>query len=298
MRFEISHFTEYHYDSPVHLTPHLFRFRPREDGTQRLQLYHLHVEPAPSRISTQVEPDGNTALVAIFDKPVERLRIHSRANVETRRANPFDFVITSPETAELPAKYPDRLRPVLGPALSGQEGEGVAKFVQELIEASGRDTLGFLNLLNRRLFESFRVVVRLNGAPMSAEECLDRKEGACRDLAVVFMEACRHVGLAARFVSGYQMMEPNQEENHMHAWAETYLPGGGWRGFDPTHGIAVDEHYVPVAASPIPQLATPVEGSYSPISVPSKLKVSLDVRSSCPINTTGERHPGESTVAP
>ncbi|MCU0228986.1 MAG: transglutaminase family protein, partial [Bryobacterales bacterium] len=135
--------------------------------------------------------------------------------------------------------------------------------------------------LNSRPFRTMRVVIRRDGEPMDPELCLELQEGACRDLTQVFVGACRHMGIAARFVSGYQMTDPNGDERHMHAWAEVFLPGGGWRGYDPTHGIAVDEHFVPVAASPNPLLATPVDGSYRPCSVAASMQVLLDVRSSC-----------------
>jgi transglutaminase-like putative cysteine protease len=115
---------------------------------------------------------------------------------------------------------------------------------------------------------------------MSAEECLAEGRGACRDLAITFMEVCREVGLAARFVSGYQMADP-QDEQYMHAWAEVYLPGGGWRGFDPTHAKAVDGSYVPVAASPVSSLATPIEGGFSPKDTHSRIEAKLEVRSAC-----------------
>lgn len=281
MRFEISHFTEYHYAAPVKLGAHLLRLRPREDGSQRLVDFRLHVEPRPVGISLQWEPDGNVALVARFGEPCRLLRIHAQSSVETHRANPFDFVITEPSLFTLPALYSACHQAVLSPSLSGGAGPAVRKFAEDVARDVEFDTLRFLWELNSRIFKTLRVVLRMTGLPMDPEMCLEMGEGACRDLALVFIWACRHMGLAARFVSGYQMTDPNGEERHMHAWAEVFLPGGGWRGFDPTHGIAIDEHFVPVAASPLPLLATPVEGGYLPASVESTMRVVLDVRSSC-----------------
>jgi transglutaminase-like putative cysteine protease len=288
MYFEISHFTEYHYAEPATLSPQILRLRAREDGTQRLHDFRLDVEPSPSRVSVQVEPDGNTSLLASFSQPLSNLRVHAYSTVETHRTNPFDFVITSLSAMHLPALYDARLATVLAPSLSASDGPAVKALAEKLAGDAGYDTLQFLTLLNRHIVENMRVTLRLYGDPMAPDECLSLGEGACRDLAMVFIAACRHMGIAARFVSGYQMTDPNEEEHHMHAWAEVYLPGGGWRGFDPTHGIAVDDRFVAVAASPIPALASPIEGWYTPNTIPSRMKIDLDVRSSCPIPSNTE----------
>lgn len=281
MRFEISHFTEYRYGAEVKLSPHYLRLRPREDGSVRLVDFRLHLEPRAAGVSLQSEADGNVALVAWFTGTTRLLRIHATSIVETSRDNPFDYVITEAPARRLPVHYSAEQQAVLAPSLAGPVGLGVKQLAEEVAASVDFDTLGFLAALNRRLFESTRVVIRKTGDPLDPEDCLALGEGACRDLAVLYMAACRHMGIAARFVSGYQMMDPESEERHMHAWAEVFLPGGGWRGFDPTHGIAVDKHFVPVAASPNPALATPVEGRYTPGSVESTLSVMLDVRSSC-----------------
>lgn len=281
MHFEISHFTEYHYREKVTLGTHYLRLRPREDGSQRLHDFRLHLEPLASGISLQFEPDGNLAMVARFTEPTRLLRIHTVSTVETHRKNPYDFVVTEPGAFSLPMEYRAPLRAVLGPSLNVDAGNGVQSLAEQIAAEAGHDTLGFLGLLNAHLFRTMSVVVRPTGGPLDPEECLANNEGACRDLALVFMKACRYMGIASRFVSGYQMTDPNGPEGHMHAWAEVFLPGGGWRGFDPTHGIAVDDQFVPVAASPDPLLATPVEGGYSPTSVESTMRVLLDVRSSC-----------------
>ena len=283
MYFEISHFTEYHYAEPATLSPQILRLRAREDGTQRLLDFRLEVEPPPSRVSVQIEPDGNTSLLASFSQPISNLRVNAYSIVETHRTNPFDFVITALPAMHLPARYDERLASVLAPSLNPGDGPVVRALAEKLAEDASYDTLQFLTLLNRHLVENMRVTLRLYGDPMAPDECLSLGEGACRDLAMVFIAACRHMGIAARFVSGYQMTDPNEHERHMHAWAEVYLPGGGWRGFDPTHGIAVDDRFVSVAASPIPALASPIEGWYTPNTIPSRMKIDLDVRSSCPI---------------
>lgn len=281
MRFEISHFTEYRYADPVKLSPQCLRLRPREDGTLRLLDFRLNLEPRPTQVSLQSEPDGNVALIAWFGEPVQRLRVHTQSVVETSRENPFDYIITEPLARRLPMQYAPEMRRVLAPALEEPVGPTVQELAERLAAQVDFDTLQFLNALNKHLFDNTRVVVRQTGGPLDPEEHLALGEGACRDLTVTFMAACRHMGIAARFVSGYQMTDPETQERHMHAWAEVFIPGGGWRGFDPTHGIAVDKHFVPVAASPNPLLATPILGAYTPASVESHLSVLLDVRTAC-----------------
>lgn len=292
MRFEISHFTEYHYAEPVRLSAHLLRLRPREDGTQRLLDFRVNLEPKPIGVSVQTEPDGNVALVARFGHPTRLLRIHTQSSVETHRTNPFDYVVTERGAMVLPVQYHPCQQSVLAPSLSSCAGPRVRQLAADVARDVDSNTLSFLWELNQRLHRTLRVVFRKWGSPMDPELCLELGEGACRDLALVFIGACRHLGLAARFVSGYQMTDPSESEHHMHAWAEVFLPGGGWRGYDPTHGIAVDEHFVPVAASPYPLLATPVEGTYLPGSVESSMRVVLDVRSSCayPVSVSSIAH--------
>ena len=120
----------------------------------------------------------------------------------------------------------------------------------------------FLTTLTRRLHEEFAHTIREEGAAEPAESTLAARSGSCRDLSVLFCEACRSRGIPARFVSGYEREAAVQEPAHMHAWAEVYLPGGGWRGYDPSQGLAVSTAHVALAAAADPLLAAPVSGTY------------------------------------
>lgn len=119
-----------------------------------------------------------------------------------------------------------------------------------------------MHRLNARLHRQIRHEIRDSGQPPAPEITLRRGRGACRDLTVLFMAACRSQGLAARFVSGYQKGDGNRPRRYMHAWPEIYLPGGGWRGFDPTLGLAVADQHVAVAAAARPEAAAPLEGHF------------------------------------
>jgi len=120
-------------------------------------------------------------------------------------------------------------------------------------------------------------IVRPVAAKIYVPIALRRKEGACRDLAVLFMDICRSLGLAARFVSGYKYSPDTPDQHELHAWAEVYLPGAGWRGYDPSWGLAVADHHVALAAGPAPQDAMPVTGTFRGTDVLSSLDYSVEI---------------------
>jgi transglutaminase-like putative cysteine protease len=131
-----------------------------------------------------------------------------------------------------------------------------------LLEKSYGDIFEFLTGVNAYLYENWQVVIREEGHPLTPELTLEQKEVSCRDLALLFMEICRKAGIASRFVSGYQEGDPDTERRQLHAWTEVYIPGGGWRGYDPTHGLVVADRHVALAASYLPLGASPCIGSF------------------------------------
>jgi transglutaminase-like putative cysteine protease len=263
MRISVSHSTVYRYAQPVFLEPHTFRLRPRQDGVQRLLRYALEISPAPAGQTECLDQDGNAAFEAWFDRPMEELTVASSFQVETLRENPFDYILSSPGGVSVPPQYPDPLRAALGPHLAAGDVAGpVREFAGWLSHRADGQTLAFLTTLNGYLYEAFGHTIRNEGPPYPADVTLRTREGSCRDLAVLFCAACRVVGIAARFVSGYEREAATQERAYMHAWAEVYLPGGGWRGYDPSQGLAVSKSHVAVAAAADPSLAAPVTGTY------------------------------------
>jgi transglutaminase-like putative cysteine protease len=208
-----------------------------------------------------LDQDGNAAVEAWFTELVAELTVRSSFQVETRRENPFDYILTAPPS--LPLAYAGPLRAALAPYLgAGDVPEAVREFAERIGREAGGQALAFLGSLNGHLFEGFGHAVRADGPPHPAEFTLREKEGTCRDLAMLFCAACHMVGIAARFVSGYEREAATQERAYMHAWAEAYLPGGGWRGYDPTQGLAVAQSHVAVAAAADPRLAAPATGTF------------------------------------
>ena len=277
MRFRVRHTTRYRYSRPVFLEPHTVRLRPRCDASQRLKSFQLQIEPEPAILSEALESEGNDVTYAWFEGTTERLLVHSEFEVETLRENPFDYILMSDRANSLPLVYPEEWRHQLDPYISCPEGADspIGRFARSIADSAGRETLPFLAVLNGRISKSYEVVVREEGDPLPAEKTLNSKRAACRDLAVLFMECCRSLGIASRFVSGYHQGDPVADRRHMHAWAEVYLPGGGWRGYDPAYGLAVADRHFPVAASAAPQMAGPVTGSARGTGATSKMDAEI-----------------------
>jgi transglutaminase-like putative cysteine protease len=250
MRIAVTHSTIYRYDAPVFQEPHTIRLRPRSDAAQTLLAHSLEISPEPAGRTTSLDQDGNVVVEAWFHARMEELSVVSSFTVETLRTNPFDFLFLRSELRE-------PLRSALAPYLGPGQPEAVVEFVRPIARAG---TLDFLGELNRTIFEGFAYQVRDHGPAEPPESTLAARSGSCRDLAVLFCAGCRAVGIPARFVSGYQASD--QERPDMHAWAEVYLQGGGWRGYDPSQGLAVAAAHVAVAAAADPRLAAPVSGTY------------------------------------
>ncbi len=312
MRIQVRHLTRYSYTQPVLLDPHTIRLRPRQDSYLALEQYSLHLDPVPMQQSWVLDPYGNNVLRAWFEQPTDHLTLEVNATVSTLRTNPFDFLLPA-WGLKLPIDEPTSIRQGLAPYLvSSPWDQGVALLAQDCwIKAAG-DPVQFVGILNQTIWEQCDYSQREQGDPWPAGYTWAQRAGSCRDLTVLVMACCRVVGLAARFVSGYQMdppdlaqvqtqSQPTQSsvtqsqmtqsqtaqsqatqtqamgssnpgsspdaafgwsQRHLHAWAEIYLPGGGWRGYDPTQGLAVADQHIPLAASPTPSGTAPVSGGW------------------------------------
>lgn len=270
MLYQISHITTYKYSQPVTLQPHLVRLRPRSNGWQTLKLFSLQVTPTPISRSQIIDLDGN-ALIKVWFPPEKTnyLQVQAQSQVETHESNPFNYLM-EPWAARLPIDYPASLLLQLQPYLTGQNVSFATsvdpialQLAQEINHAVSGDTINFLGTLNQRIYETCRYLVRETGTPLSPGITWSEKQGSCRDLTVLFIEVCRSVGLAARFVSGYQEGDLDQNDRDLHAWAEVYLPGAGWRGYDPTLGLAVSDRHIALVASAVSQYAAPISGNFS-----------------------------------
>jgi transglutaminase-like putative cysteine protease len=259
MRFTVQHTTTYRYTHAVRLAPHLIRLRPRADAGVRLDAFTLDIAPIPVGRTELLDHEGNVVTQAWFEGETTQLVVTSRVTLETLRRNAFDWLASGAEAPLYPAPLAQRLAPYLQAAPAGA---ALTAYAAAIRERASSFPLGFLAELNRTLFRSFVREIREVGTPQAPLETLARGRGACRDLAVLFMALCRQVGIAARFVSGYQRGDPARTLRYLHAWPEVYLPDGGWRGFDPTHDLAVADTHVALAAAADPADTAPIAGSF------------------------------------
>lgn len=294
MLYHIVHTTNYSYDRAIILEPQTIRLRSRTDGTQSLHDFSLKIFPQPMGISHNIDLEGNSVIRVWFDKnPTKKYEITATSKVETYRTNPFDYLLEAWAT-KLPIDYPLSLASKLQPYLQTQgkyaSPDPVAiALAQEIWLATDGQTFSFLLELNKRIHENCQYQIREKGDPLPAGITWKQKQGSCRDMAVLFIETCRAIGLAARFVSGYQQGDPDWEKRYLHAWAEVYLPGAGWRGYDPTQGLAVGDRYIALAASANPSDTTPIAGNFSGAGIKSQMHFHLDL-------ITLDENPAPSTI--
>lgn len=258
--FDITHTTRFVYSSPVGLEPMTVRLRPRCDRAQHVIDFQMCVDPEPSGITEVADLDGNDSTMLWFLGETTHLDLRTRIKAQTLRSNPFDYVVLDWKALRLPMSYPSSIESALERYRKPYGESSVASLADDVVHRSQGDGPVFLSKLASRIAELVEGEVRLEGAPLTPGETLKEGTGSCRDVALLFMDACRSVGIAARFVSGYQEADPEAEQ-FLHAWAEVYLSGVGWRGYDPSSGLAVADGHLAIAAGPDPLSAAPTTGT-------------------------------------
>ena len=278
MIFEISHKTTYTYSRPVFLDLHHLRIRPRSDGVQHVTFFDSKVEPRPSGSADGLDIDGNSIENVWFQGLTEKLIVESRAKVITRYRNPFNYILAE-RADRLPVSYQDPIQPYLAPyTVRHNESQLVEQFARLIANRTEWKTLRFLTMLTREISEGFQQTARAVGLPKTAEETYLSRTGSSRDLAMLYMDACRYVGIAARFVNGYYDDAGAKDQLTLHSWSEVYLPGVGWRGYDPSVGLAVTDRHVAIAAAGDPLLSAPVSGTFRGNAVSAELRAEIDIR--------------------
>ena len=250
-RLQISHLTEYRFPSPVSLLPHRLLLRPRENHNVRIESSMLEIFPAHSVQWKRDVLDNSVAVVDIA-QPTELLRIASTVVIQHYEENPFDFRMDDYALMH-PFAYAENDRIDLDPFLRSvypDDREEVNRWLSDSGWRHPTPTFNLLDHINRAISAGFSYQVREEQGVQSVGETLRRRSGSCRDFAALFTEACRHLGLASRFVSGYLFTWADDTENaSTHAWAEVYLPGAGWKGFDPTSGEVTADRHIAVAVA-------------------------------------------------
>ena len=292
MRAHIVHRLTYRYDAPITLGEHRLCLKPRGHGFQRLLDHSLSVLPEPCQRRELLAASGDEILRLGFLGSTDQLCFEANSCVETRSAPPLDSCFNGMEP---PLPYPrgqlnqDLLGALEGWLPNGQHEPSAIDLTQEALMGSNQQTLAFLNQLIELIQDRVKYTQRHAGPAWPAGRTLRERIGSCRDLAMLMVTCCRVVGLPARFVSGYQLLDPAPEQYDLHAWAEVYLPGAGWRGFDPSAGSEVNERYVVLATSSKPDLTAAVSGSFSgPANTSSDLSWSISVEEE-PANTSAPK---------
>ena len=213
-----------------------------------------------------------------FSGLTDHLRLRTRSVVDLPESLPFAFLL-DPGFLSFPVEYSQRELSRLLPCRRRLHADAaVGSYAAEAAAAAGGEVLPFLTELARRMFRDFDKTIRETGDPMPPAQTLAGGAVACRDVAGLFVDACRAQGLAARFVSGYCESEVVDDERYLHAWSEVYLPGGGWRGFDPSLGLAVSNRHVAIAHGPTHAEARPYEGSFRGTGVTSTLQAKIHMK--------------------
>jgi transglutaminase-like putative cysteine protease len=280
---QIDHVTEYRFPGHVTLLPHRLLLRPRESHSVRIVSSMLGIVPAHT-LRWQRDAFDNSAALVTFTGIAKLLRIESTVRIEHFDDTPLDFVV-DPEATFFPFVYtPEdvaRLAPQRAMSWYGDYA-AVEQYLRGvgLMNAVGMQTFTVLDTLNRAIARDFRYQAREEQGVQSPGRTLSIRSGSCRDLAALFMDGCRLLGLASRFISGYHTSYANDTgPGSTHAWAEVYIPGPGWTGFDPTGGVLAGNDHIAVAVALHPEAVPPVAGSYlGPASPPATLNVTVHVR--------------------
>jgi uncharacterized protein (DUF2126 family)/transglutaminase-like putative cysteine protease len=268
----LNHVSHYRYDRPVSLGAQLVRLRPAPHCRTRILSYSMRVEPAQHFVNWQQDPQANYLARLVFPDPTREFRVEVDLIAEMAVLNPFDFFL-EPYAESIPFQYEATERSELAPYLLPLAATPLFAEYLARVPRTGTRTIDFLVALNQRLAGDIRYLIRMEPGVQAPEQTLARAAGSCRDSSWLLVQLLRHLGLAARFVSGYLIQlksdlksldGPSGTEHDftdLHAWCEVYLPGAGWIGLDPTSGLLAGEGHIPLACTPEPSSAAPISGA-------------------------------------
>jgi uncharacterized protein (DUF2126 family)/transglutaminase-like putative cysteine protease len=272
IRVAIKHKTTYHYDRPVSLSPHIFRLRPAVHSRTPIEAYSFKIIPKDHFLNWQQDPFGNYQARVVFPEKTTALTVDVEVIARLEVINPFDFFVE--EYAEsFPFNYSEQLQKELVPYLEAEPAGPLLSSWMESIDKSEKRIVDFLVYINQKLQKDIAYSIRMEPGVQTPEETLGKALGSCRDSAWLLVQVLRHLGLAARFVSGYLVQltadiksldgpsGPEADFTDLHAWTEVYIPGAGWIGLDPTSGLFAGEGHIPLACTPHYVSAAPVVGA-------------------------------------
>ena len=282
----LNHRTQYRYDKAVSVGSQVIRLRPAPHCRTPILNYSLSVTPARHLLNWQLDAHNNHLARLLFPDKTNEFVIEVGLVAELLPFNPFDFFL-EPGVEDYPFKYTPELAQDLAPHLSDDPaGPRLQVFLRKL-SRERRGTISFLVDLNRRVRDEIDYVTRLDPGVQTCEETLEKRTGSCRDSAWLTVQILRHLGIAARFVSGYLIQlaadekmsvdssGPQTDSADFHAWAEAFLPGAGWIGLDPTSGLFAGEGHIPLVCTPNAAKAAPIEGTVELANVDFRYSMSI-----------------------
>ena len=267
----LNHVTHYQYDRLVKLGPQVIRLRPAPHSRTKVLSYSQRIEPANHFINWQQDPFANYQARLVFPEPTREFKVTVDLVVEMAVYNPFDFFL-EPSAEEFPFSYAKDQSAELAPYLVTEPLTPLLAEYLKKIDTSKQRTIDFLVGINQLVQSDVGYTIRMEPGVQTPEETLTKGTGSCRDSGWLLVQLLRHLGLAARFVSGYLIQltadvksidgpnGPEKDFTDLHAWCEVFLPGAGWIGLDPTSGLLAGEGHVPLACTPQPSSAAPVSG--------------------------------------
>ena len=279
-RLKIRHLTEYQFFNTVTLQTHRLLLRPREGADVHIESSSLRISPAHT-VKWHRDVLDNSQAVVDFLEPTQRLSITSEVVIKHYVENPFDFLFED-YAVNYPFRYAPTdivdLMPFLQPVYPGDE-EAIRNWLEAMdLGKPAMQTYALLDMINQAIMSRFTYFAREEPGVQAPSQTLAWGQGSCRDFAALFVETCRFLGLASRFVSGYAHAPATEHwSTTTHAWVEVYLPGAGWKGFDPTNGEVTGSRHIAVAVARHPEAVPPVAGSFFGLSG-SPPKLIVDVR--------------------
>ncbi|MGH8019882.1 MAG: transglutaminase family protein [Opitutaceae bacterium] len=284
MKLHVVHTLSYRYTAPVVLAPQHILMRPRENHHVSVAGFQLVTTPEMKLFWARDHHENSLAIAHHYDR-VEAFAVRAEMEVETLERNPFDFVVRL-DAARYPFEYTPAERAMLAPYRDTPDGKArpLLAWMRSALREFPDDTLEMLTQLNQTIREHVDYRTRPEPGVQAPEETIRNRAGTCRDFANLMTHACHALGFAARFVSGY-LYDPSsapdagEPPGSLHAWTEVYLPGPGWKGFDPTHAILVDDHFIPIAVGRGPANLNPVAGAFwGAKDTRARMETSLEVR--------------------
>jgi uncharacterized protein (DUF2126 family)/transglutaminase-like putative cysteine protease len=282
----LNHRTQYRYDKAVSIGPQVIRLRPAPHCRTPILSYSLHVTPAGHFLNWQLDAHNNHLARVLFPDKTNEFIVEVDLVAELSPFNPFDFFL-EPGVEDYPFEYAPELTKDLETYGSVEPAGPLLQAFLEKLPRETRGTISFLVDLNRRVRNEIEYVTRLDPGVQTSEQTLKKCMGSCRDSAWLMVQILRHLGLAARFVSGYLIQlaadesasegrsDPQIDSADFHAWAEAFLPGAGWIGMDPTSGLFAGEGHIPLVCTPNASKAAPIEGTVEPANVDFRYSMAI-----------------------